>query len=68
MTILRFLFGENIATKKPTESKGTIYLDCATKELWYDDPKNGGRNKIRNTDNIFIGETQPVEVNFPENI
>jgi hypothetical protein len=36
--MLRFLQGQNLREKNVAFQPGTIYLDTATKEMWFDDP------------------------------
>lgn len=40
MAILKFLYGQNFKTANPTFSPGTMYVDTATGEMWFDDPSN----------------------------
>lgn len=36
--MLRFLQGQNLREKNVAFQPGTIYLDTATNEMWFDDP------------------------------
>ena len=41
MAILKFLYGQNFKTANPTFTPGTMYVDTATGEMWFDDPCSG---------------------------
>lgn len=54
MAILKFLYGKNLSSKTPFEA-GTVYLDLATNEFWFDAPGEASEHKkIIDTDTLLF--------------
>lgn len=54
MAVLKFLYGNNLSSKTPYEA-GTIYLDLATNEFWFDAPgESSGHKKIIDSDTLLF--------------
>lgn len=51
---LQFLYGSDLATKKPPFKQGTIYLDIKNDELWYDTPNANTGNHIKLFHNTYL--------------
>ena len=62
MNFLKFLFGKDLETKNPTVQPGTIYLDTAKNELWFDDPSNTSstHNKVIDTATLIYKVTSTI--------
>lgn len=63
---LKFLYGENLKDKSVAIVPGTIYLDVATGELYFDDPTQNDiekHNKIIDTATLIY--TIEESVTFP---
>ena len=55
MTQIKFLYGQNLASANAAVVPGAMYIDTATKELWFDDPSNviKTHTKIIDTDTLL---------------
>ena len=62
MNFLKFLFGKDLETKNPAVQPGTIYLDTAKNELWFDDPSNTSstHNKVIDTATLIYKVTSTI--------
>lgn len=65
MAILQFLAGTDFVNKSLSFQPGTIYLDTATGELWFDDPQGviTNHSKIIDLDTLIYEIEDEVE--FP---
>ena len=65
MAILQFLAGTNFVNKSLSFQPGTIYLDTATGEMWFDDPQGVATDhaKIIDLDTLVYDIEEQVE--FP---
>lgn len=67
---VKFLFGEKLQEKNPTIQPGTIYLDIATGEMYYDDPsavKSAHQKIIDTATLIYTIETNSITFPSPGN-
>lgn len=65
---LKFLYGNDLKNKSVAVAPGTIYLDVATGELFYDDPSEidtENHNKIIDTATLTYSVSGRVTVAFP---
>ena len=55
MTQIKFLYGQNLTSANAAVVPGAMYIDTATKELWFDDPSNviKTHTKIIDTDTLL---------------
>lgn len=62
MANLKFLFGENLSSSIPFVA-GTIYLDTATGEMWFDDPNKAttSHRKIIDSNTLIYKIDSTVE-------
>lgn len=69
MAILKFLAGKNFSDQTLNFQPGTIYLDTATGEMWFDDPQGQMTNhaKIVDLDTLVYEIEEQVEIEFPSN-
>lgn len=66
MPQLQFLYGENLKTKNLKFLSGTIYLDTATNELFFDDPTALNNNRIKMVDtDTFLYSVEGDNLTFP---
>lgn len=65
MAILQFLAGTDFVNKSLSFQPGTIYLDTATGEMWFDDPQGVATNhaKVIDLDTLVYDIEEWVE--FP---
>lgn len=65
MAILQFLAGTDFVNKSLSFQPGTIYLDTATGEMWFDDPQGfiTNHSKIIDLDTLIYEIEDEVE--FP---
>ena len=64
MAILQFLAGSNFTSQTLNFQPGTIYLDTATGEMWFDDPQGIATDhaKIIDLDTLIYEAEEWVEI------